>query len=176
MHDNMALARATSATFPMLAKFAEATNTCIIFLNQVRTDPNKKVMPGRPNTPDKSPGGGAPEFYATQRLRLGRTFITDEKQGFKKVGQTINCEVFKNKVWRPFEKCEWDFMFQADGTGRFDVISGVIDELKALSILASAGAYITWLDGKKYYRSELVKKIEAEGLQDELIALLPNDA
>lgn len=171
MNDNTALARATAAHFPALAVFAEATNTCVIFLNQIRTKIGVRVMPGR-EAPTTSPGGNAPEFYASQRLRLGKSFITDEKQGYKKIGQTVNCEVFKNKVWRPFEKCEWDFMFQEDGTGRFDVAGGVLDELKTLNIIESAGAYLVW-DGKKYYKSELLKKIEAEGLQDKLISLLP---
>lgn len=172
MHDNLALPRATAAHFPVLAKFAEATNTCLIFLNQVRVDLKAKSMPGRA-TPMTSPGGNAPEFYATQRLRLGRSFITDEKQGHKKIGQSIGCEVFKNKVWRPFEKCEWDFLFQEDGTGKFDVVGGVIDELKLLGILKTSGAYIEWIDGKKYYKSQLVPLIEQQGLQADLIAMLP---
>ena len=173
MHDNMALARCTSAHFPQLAKFAEATNTCIIFLNQVRTDPNKRVMPGRPNMPDKAPGGGAPEFYATQRVRLGRSFITDDKQSYRKVGQTIACEVFKNKIVAPFQSCEWDLLFQPDGSAKFDIVGGVIDELKALGLIVASGAYLTWTDGKKYYRSQLIDKIEKEGLESELMALLP---
>jgi RecA/RadA recombinase len=173
MNDNTALARATSNHFPQLAKFAEQTNTCLIFLNQIRTKFGAKVMPGR-EAPMTSPGGGAPEFYATQRLRLGRNFIVDKDNGFKKLGQEISCEVFKNKVWRPFEKCKWDFMFQDDGTGRFDVVGGVVDELCDLKILdKTAQGFITWVDGKKYYKKVLVPMIEQSGQVDALIAMLP---
>lgn len=172
MNDNTALARCTAAHFPGLAVFAEATNTCLIFLNQIRVDMTAKVMPGKPAA-TSSPGGKAPEFYATQRLKLGRTFITDEKAGFKKVGQTTSCEVFKNKVWRPFEKCTWDFMYMDDGTGRFDVTGGVVDELKTLGLLDTAGAYIVW-EGKKYYKSQLVPFLDANPAElAKLHALLP---
>lgn len=37
MNDNTALARATSANLPTLAKWAQKYNACLIFLNQVRT-------------------------------------------------------------------------------------------------------------------------------------------
>ncbi|MCS5982261.1 hypothetical protein LNO78_28900 [Klebsiella pneumoniae subsp. pneumoniae] len=37
MNDNMALARATSANLPTLAKWAQKYNACLIFLDQVRT-------------------------------------------------------------------------------------------------------------------------------------------
>lgn len=171
MNDNTALARATAQHFPALAVFAEATDTCIIFLNQIRTKIGERTMPGRP-PPTSSPGGNAPEFYTSQRLELGKSFITDEKQGYKKIGQTVRCEVVKNKTWRPWEKCSWDFMFMPDGSGRFDVIGGVIDELKTLGILETSGAYISW-EGKKYYKSQLISHIEETGDIDKLIGMLP---
>jgi hypothetical protein len=35
-----------------------------------------------------------------------------------------------------------------------------------------SGAYINWIDGKKYYKKALAEKIEAEGLQEELKTLV----
>lgn len=168
MNDNTALARATAAHFPALAVFATHTNTTLIFLNQIRTKIG--VMYGDPTT---SPGGNAPEFYASQRLKLGKSMIVDKANGNAKIGQSVGCEVIKNKVYRPFEKCTWDFLFQPDGTGKFDVVGGVIDELKSLGILNSSGAYIEWIDGKKYYKSQLLAHIEENELQGQLVDLLP---
>lgn len=167
MNDNTALARATSAHFPTMAMIAERTNATLIFLNQVRT--KMGVMYGDPTT---TPGGGAPEFYASVRIKLGRSLIVDEKTKEKK-GQAIGAEIIKNKVRAPFKKASWEFQFQEDGTGKFDIVGGCIDELKELGILKTSGAYIEWIDGKKYYKSQLVPHIEQNGQQAELMALFP---
>jgi hypothetical protein len=97
----------------------------------------------------------------------------DEKTK-ERPGQTIRAEVVKNKTYRPFQKATWDFLWTEEGSGKFDVIGGTVDELKTLGTLESAGAYIVW-DGKKYYRKALVEKIEAEGLKGKLFDLLPED-
>jgi protein RecA len=180
MNDTTALARATSAAFPALAKRITQNNVCGIFLNQARTSPG--VMFGDPTT---TPGGSAMEFYASIRLKLGGAKIygpgeeyIDPKTKKKKkktgatIGKMIGCETVKNKTHRPFEKCDWEFVFQADGSGKLDAVAGVIEELKSLGILQTEGAYIVW-DGKKIYKKALVAKIEDEGLTDQLYAMLP---
>lgn len=165
MNDTTALARATSAAFPAFNQRCEKWNMLAIFLNQARTKPG--VMYGDPTT---TPGGSAMEFYASVRLKLGGGKMKDG------AGKRVGCETVKNKVYRPFLKCEWDFVFQEDGSGKFDVVGGVLDELKEIGKLETAGAYIVWTDGKKYYRDPLARKIEEEGLQDELFDLLPKAA
>lgn len=165
MNDNTALARATSAAFPAFSQHCEEMNMLSIFLNQARTKIG--VMFGDPTT---TPGGQAPEFYSSVRLKLGGGKLEGG------AGKRIGCETVKNKVYRPFLKCEWDFVFQEDGSGKMDVIGGVVDHLKELGIIEKAGAYLVWTNGKNYYRDPLVKKIEAEGLKDELFALLPKAA
>lgn len=169
MNDNTALARATSAHFPALAKIAERTNALIIFLNQVRT--KLGVMYGDPTT---TPGGSAPEYYASVRLKLGRSMITKgEGANAVKLGQKIGCEAIKNKVSRPFQKAGWDFLFMEDGTGMFDVIGGVIDELVSLGKIERAGAWTTW-DGKKWNsRNQLRHHIVENGQYEQLLDLFP---
>lgn len=165
MNDNTALARATAAHFPTLAKIAERTNTLIIFLNQVRTKIG--VMYGDPTT---TPGGSAPEYYASVRLKLGRQMLTEGKD---KIGQAIGCEAIKNKVHRPFEKASWKFLFQEDGTGKFDVLGGCIDALAELGKIEKSGAWVTW-DGKKWNSMKaLTAHIESSGQVDQLLALFP---
>jgi RecA/RadA recombinase len=167
MNDNTALARATSSHFPALAMFAEATNTLIIFLNQIRL-----VMGSNPKYPQyKSTGGDAPEYYASQRLRLTRQLL---KNGTQEIGQKVTCKVIKNKVYRPNLVVEWDFMYQPDGTGAFDTIGGVLDRLIDLKKLEQSGAWVTWTDGKKYPKGTLKKKLADEGLLQTLIDMLPD--
>lgn len=163
MNDNTALARATSAAFPTLSKKASQLNVCVIFLNQARTKIG--VMFGDPTT---TPGGNAPEFYASVRLKLGGSKMKDDK------GKTVGCQAVKNKVYRPFLKCEWDFVFQDDGSGKFDAIGGVLEELKALGRIDMKGNKYIW-EGKEYFKTVLTAKIEKDGTKDKLYAMLPKD-
>lgn len=168
MRDKLALAAATSATFDVISSVAEMTNTAFVFLNQIREKPG--VTHGDNTT---TPGGKAPEFYASVRLRLARSTIYDEK--LKMItGQKITCNVIKNKIWRPFGKANWDFMFQPDGTGKFEVVDGMIEELITLGKIERAGAWLTY-NGAKMYKKELVAQVEEGGKEEyeKLVALFP---
>lgn len=169
MNDNTALARATSAHFPYINLLAERCNATIIFLNQIRT--KLGVMYGDPTT---TPGGGAPEFYASVRIKLGRSIMTQGEGSAKTIiGQRIGAEIIKNKIVAPFKKVSWDFRFEADGTGRFDVIGGVVDKLVELGKIDRAGAWTTW-DGKKWNsKSALEAHIAANNQYPDLLALFP---
>lgn len=165
MNDSLALAKACSSVFPTLSLYAEKYELCAIFLNQTREKPG--VVYGDNTT---TPGGKAPKFYASVRIQLGRSMI---KKDGEILGQDISCNVIKNKVSRPFQKCQWQFLFNEDGTGSFDAIGGVVDELCSLGVLKKNGAYIEW-DGKKYNRGPLIKIIREEAaLREKLFALLP---
>ncbi|OAB55684.1 hypothetical protein AY600_02070 [Phormidium willei BDU 130791] len=166
MNDNTALARATSAAFPALMGLCEKHNMLALFLNQARTKIG--VMYGDPTT---TPGGNAPEFCASVRIKLGRSQLVDKTK--EKIGQRIGAECVKNKVNRPFLKAAWDFKFNEDGTGSFDVEGSLLDHLTDKGILTQSGPRVTWTDGKSYFKSELTKKIKEEGRLEELKALLP---
>lgn len=168
MNDSLALSKACSAVFSTLSLLAERYDTCCIFLNQTREKPG--VMFGDPTT---TPGGKAPKFYASIRIQVSRTMI---KKDGEVVGQTVKCQTLKNKVNRPFQNCEWEFLFNDDGTGYFDVVGGVVDHLCEKGVIKKAGAYIEWTDGKKYHKGKLVELIRKETtLKDELFKLLPED-
>lgn len=158
MNDNTALARATAANFPTLAAWARKYNCCMLFLNQIRTKIG--VMFGDPTT---SPGGNAPEFYASVRIKLGRSQI---KEGSEKTGQSIGAECIKNKVSEPFQRATWDYYFDTDRG--FDVIGSSIDHLCEVGILEKSSGYIKYGE-KKYRRKELVSFFEERGVE----AMLP---
>lgn len=165
MHDSMALAKATSTAMPLLAQIAAKCNVCIIFLNQVREKPG--VSYGDPTT---TPGGKAPEFYASVRVGLTREMIKDKEKNV--LGQVINANIKKNKVSAPFKRASWNFMFRDDGTGYFDVDGSLVDLLAEKGLLEKAGNGVIWTDGKKYMKPALKEKIEQEGLRGELLKLL----
>lgn len=170
MHDNTALARATSSHFPAFAQHCEDLNICAIFLNQIRM--NIGVVYGNPET---TPGGKTPKYVFSQRISLGSSKITKgEGANAEVLGAQITAKVIKNKVSRPFETAKWRFEFQDNGQGHFAVARSLIEFLCEQGILKKAGAYITWTDGKKYYAGPLAQKIEDEGLLGELKALLPD--
>lgn len=170
MHDNTALARATSAHFPAFVQHCDDLGICAIFLNQIRL--NIGVVYGNPET---TPGGKAPKYWFSQRISLGAKKITKgEGADAEVLGSEITAKVIKNKITRPFRKAVYRFEFKDDGTGYFNVHRSLIDFLVREDILKKSGAYIEWTDGKKYFAGPLADKLEADptGL-DQLKALLP---
>jgi protein RecA len=176
MNDNTALARATSAHFAGIAQIAEKYNVCVIFLNQMRTKIG--VMFGDPR---KTTGGDSPEFYFSQRLWLTSSKIVDDKTK-EVLGMEVSGIFMKNKVSRPFVKSKWRFMFQEDGTGRFDAERSLVEFLNERKLLpgktpegkdTKPGYY--WWDGKQMTREQMARAVEAEGDVgfNKLKALLP---
>ncbi len=163
MHDNMALAKCTSSAFPALAQLAYKHNVLLLFLNQTRTKPG--VTHGDPTT---TPGGNAPEFYATTRIQLTRSML---KEGGDVQGQSIRAYTKKNKAYRPFLETNWRFMFREDGSGYFDTVRSTVEHMKEIGLLKTAGAYVEY-DGKKYHAGPFAKMIEEEGRFGELLDLL----
>jgi protein RecA len=168
MNDNSALARATSNSFPAFAQLCEEFDICAIFLNQIRMKIG--VMFGDPR---KTTGGQAPEFYFSQRLWLSASQI---KKGDEVIGQEVTGKFMKNKVARPFRTASWRFMYQEDGTGRFDRERSLIDFLSEEGILkaGSKAGTIEW-NGKSYPKETVARAIEKEGDVGfkKLLALLP---
>jgi protein RecA len=168
MNDNTALARATSAHFPAIAMIAEEFNVCVIFLNQLRTKIG--VMFGDPR---KTTGGDSAAYYFSQRIWLSASQI---KKGTDVVGMQVTGKFIKNKVSRPFVEATWFFMFEPDGTGRFDREKSMVEfltEQKILTAGSKAGS-IEW-NGKQYPKDTLAKAIRESGKFDQLTALLPKE-
>lgn len=164
MNDTTALARVTSTTLKAMASFANKYNFTVLYLNQVRTQPN--VVYGDPTT---TPGGKAMGFFATARIALGRKKIMDTDKTF--IAQDITMKTVKNKLTKPFQEITLRMGFNDDGSGYFDTTSSMIDHLVSKGKLDAAGARVSF-DGKSYYKKQLVEHINANGLQGELTKLL----
>lgn len=156
MNDNSALSRATSAHFPAVAQAAEDYNVCVIFLNQFR---NKiGVVFGDPR---KTTGGDSPAYYFSQRIWLSAAQM---KKGPDTIGMEVTAKFVKNKVSRPFKEAKWNFMFQPDGTGRFDRELSLINFLVDQKLLeaASRAGYYNW-EGKQVTKENLADLLRLEG-------------
>lgn len=167
MNDTTALARVTSTTLKSVNQYVGEYDITAIYLNQIRTKPG--VVYGDPTT---TPGGGAMEYYASQRVFTGRKKLMETIDGEKEfMGSLIGLETKKNKMTRPFQSVDLRLMYDADGLAAFDFTTGLIEELvKAKKIEEKAGR-VTW-DGKQMWKTVLAKKIDDEKLQGELVKML----
>ena len=171
MNDTSALSRVTSNTLKLVAQTAEKHSATFLYLNQQRTKIG--VMFGDPTT---TPGGSAPEFYASVRIALGRTKLFETVGGKKVfVGQDISTKVVKTKHTKPFQETVMRMWFDQNGVAFFDRHHNMIEFLKNKGVLKTSGSYIEWTDGKKYYAKALAEKLKAEptGLE-QLRSLIPS--
>lgn len=167
MNDTTALARATSAVLPQIADVARQLNVVAIYLNQLRTKPG--VTHGDPSY---TPGGGSPEYYSVTRLQVSTAKIMKEVNGKKEfMGREITLKCTKSKTTRPFQETKLRLTYDADGKAHLDFTTGLIDTLLEMGKIDKDGKMVVW-EGKKYYASVLAKKIDEEGRQAELTALL----
>jgi recombination protein RecA len=123
-------ARLMSQALRKLTAVANRTQTCIIFINQLRMKIG--VTFGSPET---TTGGNALKFYASMRLdvrRVGQLKVGEEVQGHR-----ARVKVVKNKLAPPFASAEFDVRF---GVG-MDAVSDLLDLAAERGIVAKNGAY-----------------------------------
>ena len=130
-------ARLMSQALRKLTGTVSRSNTCVIFINQIREKIG--VMFGNPET---TPGGRALKFYSSQRLEIRR--ITTIKNGTDPVGNRVRVKVVKNKVAPPFKMAEFDIMY---GQG-ISYIGDVLDLAVTGDIVQKMGSWYAYKDEK----------------------------
>jgi len=128
-------ARLMSQALRKLTGTVSRSNTCVIFINQIRMKIG--VMFGNPET---TPGGRALKFYTSMRLEIRK--ITSIKEGTDIVGNRTRVRVVKNKVAPPFKMTEFDIMY---GEG-ISYEGDILDLALKGDIIEKTGAWYSYGD------------------------------
>src|SRR5438874_12535702 len=126
-------ARLMSQALRKLTAIVAQSNTCFIFINQIREKIG--VMFGSPET---TTGGRALKFYSSLRLDIRR--IGAIKDGDRVVGNRTRVKIVKNKVAPPFKECEFDIMYGEGISREGDVLDlGVTNK-----VVEKSGAWFSY--------------------------------
>ena len=126
-------ARLMSQGLRKLTGIVKKSNTCIIFINQIRMKIG--IMFGNPET---TTGGNALKFYASLRLDIRRG--QPVKKGDEILGSETKVKVVKNKMAPPFKTAIFQVMFN-QGVNR---IGELIDLAVDNDIISKTGSWLSY--------------------------------
>ena len=147
-------ARLMSQALRKLTANISKTNTCCIFINQLREKIG--VMFGNPET---TTGGNALKFYASVRLDVRRT--TQLKDGDEALGNRTKVKVVKNKMAPPFKKAEFDIVY-GEGISHSAEIADLAVEF---DIIHKSGSWFSYNGEKLAQGAAAVKQLLKDNVE-----------
>lgn len=140
-------ARLMSQALRKLTATLSRSNTCAIFINQIREKIG--VMFGNPET---TTGGRALKFYSSIRMDIRRTGSIKGPDNIDQ-GNHVKVKVVKNKMAPPFRIAEFDIMFN-EGISR---AGNLIDLGVENGMIEKKGPWLAF-KGKRFQGKEAAKK------------------
>lgn len=130
-------ARLMSKALRKLTPVINKTNTCLIFINQLREKIG--VMFGNPET---TTGGKALKFYASVRIDVRKADALKDTSGI--IGNRTKAKIVKNKLAPPFKTAEFDVIY-----GRGISQAGcILDMGVELNLIEKSGSWFS-INGEK---------------------------
>lgn len=144
-------ARMMSQALRKLTATLSRSNTCAVFINQIREKIG--VMFGNPET---TTGGRALKFYSSIRLDIRRIAGIKGSGEGADIGSRVKVKVVKNKCAPPFQAAEFDILFN-EGISH---IGSLIDVGVEYGIIEKKGTWFSYLtnrlgQGREAAREEL---------------------
>ena len=158
-------ARLMSQALRKLTSTISKTNTCCIFINQLREKIG--IMFGNPET---TTGGNALKFYSSVRLDIRR--VTSIKDGDQVIGNQVRVKIVKNKVAPPFRKAEFEITF-GEGISK---IGEIVDLGVQYGIIQKSGSWFSYNGTKLAQGRDATKAMIKDNpeLAEELEGLIKN--
>lgn len=130
-------ARLMSQAMRKLAGVIKKSNSCVVFINQLREKVG--VIYGNPEV---TAGGKALKFYASMRfdVRKGEQI----KNGSEAVGNRTKVKIVKNKLAAPFKSCEFDIIY-GQGISKYGCI---LDLAVENELIVKTGSWFSYQDEK----------------------------
>ncbi len=126
-------ARLMSQALRKLTAIVSKSNTCMVFINQMREKIG--VMFGNPET---TTGGRALKFYSSIRVDIRR--IASIKEGDQVIGSRTRVKIVKNKLAPPFREAEFDILYNQGISYEGDLIDLAVER----KLLEKSGAWFSY--------------------------------